>query len=83
LGDVAGRGADGIQRVDRGVLDTYLGVMTGDTDVSLRRVDEALDDALGEGDEAHTKPDSGRFPSQPERRTHRISGDEEVDDGEH
>jgi integrase len=64
------------------LLDTYLGVMTGDADVSLRRVEEALDDALAEGDEADAKPDSGGFPSQTDRRTHGKSGDQEADDGE-
>lgn len=61
------------------LVDTYLGVMTGDADVSLRRVEEALDNALDEhGDE----PDAGRVSLQTDRRTHGESGDDEANDGE-
>jgi integrase len=38
------------------LLDTYLGVMHGDAEVSLQRVEHALDDALGNDADGHPDP---------------------------
>jgi integrase len=54
------------------LLDTYLGVMTGDAEVSLQRVEDALDQAL------HDDPD-GDVPSQVNRKE---SSDHEQTEGE-
>jgi integrase len=50
------------------LLDTYLGVMTGDAEVSLQRVEDALDSALGDSRDDEPEPDDGDVPSQTRRK---------------
>jgi hypothetical protein len=52
------------------LLDTYLGVMTGDAAVSLQRVEDALDQVLGDDvpSQVHRKDSSDHEQGRSQRR---------------
>jgi integrase len=69
------------------LLDTYLGVMHGDAEVSLQRVEHALDDALRNDADDHTDPDhvapeaaGGASSSQDDRNDHGRREQQGADD---
>lgn len=61
--------------------DTYLGVTMGGAAVSLRRVEEALDDALTETCDGN-EPGEGELPSQNHRKTEGEPGQTAASDGD-
>jgi hypothetical protein len=69
------------------LLDTYLGVMPGDAEVSLQRVEDALDDALrdapddqAEAADGDARRGDGDVPSQTGRKDSGEQGQEGAGD---
>lgn len=66
----------GEHRYTSALLDTYLGVTNADTQVSLDRIEAALDETFG-------TTQSDDESSQNHRNTHGLDRDEEDNSGEH